>query len=292
MRLSTIEFQGYKRLVDAECNVDGKVIAFVGPNESGKSSVLQGLQWLTDEPRQLRIQEQNRDRPPESETMVVRARYRLDDGDIEALNRLDLDVDPAISRQTVTEFRFSGRVDGTRMTGLTTTVKRNAAVFKAASSTVVEIGKLIDKVESLPDEERLGPVEDILRPVAVLLDPADPDWNDERIRQLSETVSAIDQITAAVDAIDDPPEGHVQLRAELVTLARQVSDSAEAGRLADPATAMRNELISRVPKFVLFTDNDRNIAAIYPLADEGLRADPPAPLRNLLYVAGTTVARH
>lgn len=49
MRLSTIEFNDYKRLDRASCNVDGHTIAFIGPNESGKSSVLQGLAWLTDD---------------------------------------------------------------------------------------------------------------------------------------------------------------------------------------------------------------------------------------------------
>lgn len=46
MRLTRIEFNGYKRLAQTSCNVDGKLIAFVGPNEAGKSSVLEALAWL------------------------------------------------------------------------------------------------------------------------------------------------------------------------------------------------------------------------------------------------------
>ena len=55
MRLMRIEFRGFKRLVSASCNVDGKLVAFLGPNEAGKSSVLEGLAWLTDVTRYARI---------------------------------------------------------------------------------------------------------------------------------------------------------------------------------------------------------------------------------------------
>lgn len=54
MRLTRIEFNGYKRLAQTSCNVDGKLIAFVGPNEAGKSSVLEALAWLdTDDDKAL-----------------------------------------------------------------------------------------------------------------------------------------------------------------------------------------------------------------------------------------------
>lgn len=289
MRLSTIEFRGYKRLVHAECNVDGKVIAFVGPNESGKSSVLQGLQWLTSQPRQLRIQERNRDAPPESETLVVRARYRLDEADVGVLRELDVDVEPEIDLNTVTEFRMSRRVDGTVATGLTTSVQRGTAIFRATDSRIALIMQLIEKGESLPDDERIGPVENILRVASALLNPSDPDWTDSRLEELGSAADTVDEMSRNIDNIEEAPDAHLVLRDELVTLSRAIRDSIDAGRLADPTIAMRQALLERVPEFVLFSDGDRNIAETYPLGDETLRAEAPSPLRNLLYVAGTTV---
>lgn len=200
MQLSTIEFRGYKRLVEAQCNVDGKVIAFVGPNESGKSSVLQGLQWLTGGVRPLRVQEQNRDDRPESEALVVRARYRIDDDDVEALERLDLDVEPAISRKTVTEFRVSRRVDGTLITGLTTTVERNTAIVAQTNAQIAKIIGHIEAAQSLPDDERTGPVENILRGAAGLLDPSDSTWSEDRINGLNAAQSSIDELFNNVSA--------------------------------------------------------------------------------------------
>lgn len=268
----------------------GKVIALVGPNESGKSSVLQGLQWLTDTPRHLRIQEQNRDAPPESETLVVRARYKLDEDDIEALNQLDLDVEPAITAKTVTEFRLSRRADGTTVTGITTEVQRSTHIFKAANAQIASVMALLEHSESLPDDERIGPVENVLRVGSALLNPSDPDWTDDRLENLAGTLDSVDTMWRNIEGIEDAPEDFAALREQLVTLSRLIGDSINAGRLGEPADAMRDALQQRVPKFVLFTDDDRNIAETYPLGDEALRAEAPPPLRNLLYVAGTTVA--
>ncbi|NED97125.1 hypothetical protein G1H11_17645 [Phytoactinopolyspora alkaliphila] len=49
MKCTEIHFEGYKRLAKAKCNVSPRLLAFVGQNEAGKSSVLGGLAWLTEE---------------------------------------------------------------------------------------------------------------------------------------------------------------------------------------------------------------------------------------------------
>ena len=49
MRCRKIMFEGYKRLAETECNVSPYLLAFVGQNESGKSSVLTGLEWLSED---------------------------------------------------------------------------------------------------------------------------------------------------------------------------------------------------------------------------------------------------
>ena len=47
MRLISVEVHGYKRFADpAKMNVDGKVVAVVGPNEAGKTSFLEALHHL------------------------------------------------------------------------------------------------------------------------------------------------------------------------------------------------------------------------------------------------------
>ena len=61
MRCTRINFEGYKRLANTGCNVDGRIIAFVGLNEVGKSSLLAALVWLTaDEPVPLPVASMSR----------------------------------------------------------------------------------------------------------------------------------------------------------------------------------------------------------------------------------------
>lgn len=138
MQLSTIEFNGYKRLDRASCNVDGHTIAFIGPNESGKSSVLRGLEWLTQDGGDvpLALRDQNRRTRPDDDALVVRARFRVDADDIEALQTLEIDPSAVIEVKSVTEFRVSRRKDGRLVTGISTTVTRNPLPFAKAFESI------------------------------------------------------------------------------------------------------------------------------------------------------------
>jgi predicted ATP-dependent endonuclease of OLD family len=91
MRLYKIEFKGCKRLAETSCNVDGRPIAFLGPNEAGKSSVLEALDWLSwgedDLPQRLI----SRSVDVQSDEWVAKARFSLDEDDLAALSDLDVD---------------------------------------------------------------------------------------------------------------------------------------------------------------------------------------------------------
>lgn len=48
MRCKRVSFRGYKRLPDTSTNVTPRLLVFIGPNEAGNSSLLTGLEWLTE----------------------------------------------------------------------------------------------------------------------------------------------------------------------------------------------------------------------------------------------------
>jgi predicted ATP-dependent endonuclease of OLD family len=49
MELNFVKFTGFKRFEDAKLKTTGKIIALVGANEVGKSSILQALPFLTND---------------------------------------------------------------------------------------------------------------------------------------------------------------------------------------------------------------------------------------------------
>lgn len=291
MRLSTIEFNGYKRLDRASCNVDGHTIAFIGPNESGKSSVLHGLAWLTDDDRDdpaLSLREQNRRMRPDSDALVVRARYRLAPDDLEALRNLNIDVSAPIDAKTVTEFRFSRRKDGGYVTGLSTTVTRNRVPFAKAFDALSKVELARTNALDLLDEHDVEDLEAVVREAQVAIDPDNLNWNTERVAGCQEVLTRFQSVIERINQIDVRSAKLTRIRRDVEKALPLFRAAAEAGELDDPADSMRDLLTSRVPKFVLFSDDDRDLAESYNLSDEGVRSQTPAPLRNLLTVAGAT----
>jgi hypothetical protein len=90
MRLVSFSVEGYRRFGTAQVvPVLGKMTAFIGPNQAGKTSILDALSRLNDEdPFPLR------DRPrgnSPAERPTIDATFTLDDGDLSAIAPLDPD---------------------------------------------------------------------------------------------------------------------------------------------------------------------------------------------------------
>jgi len=202
-------------------------------------------------------------------------------------SRPDLDPDVDIDGSSVKEFRLSRRLDGTHVTGLETEVNRNPVPFAKAFESLSRVQAAYADAEELLAEHEVADLADLLNELMRLLDPEDLDWNGERVSGLHDAISQMEASTERVNSIDTRSAKLTKLRGRLekgVSLARE---ALVAGKLPDPADAMRELLLARVPKFILFGDEDRDLAEQYDLSDPKLRSRPPAPLRNLLKVAGT-----
>lgn len=285
MKLSKVEFRRYKRLHETACNVDGRTIAFIGPNEAGKSSVLLGLQWLTSDTTQpLDKGSYSRRTPPEPKETIVRAHYKLEESDFQALQALDTDSDLPIDSDSVTEFRMSRTVEGVLQTGIGSTLKRNRKPFESLASGLRLVRTALDALRNVLDPQDLSEFDEILS--ALELD-TDVDELDSVRLQSNETL--LRELFASLD-FDAPPLGkHKKLEDRIQKLLSLVEAAIVAADRDDPQDAVRHALRKRVPKFLLFSDEDRILDPNYNLADESVRTSPAAPLRNLLAVARTSV---
>ncbi len=276
MRLTRIQYNGYKRLRNTGCNVDSKIIAFVGPNEAGKSSVLDGLEWLTaDDEEPLPSHARARGGSMTNSTEVVRATFLLEPGDLAAIADVRADVRPRL-------FHLVRTGGGQVRTGTTPSVVRPRTVFERA---VTQLAPLADAAprESAFDEYRLHLAEALKY---LNSDPWDGTLSEEQAEHL----------TALAELLDAPPQPDgdtgvtVPRLRRNARLARLVREVVEEGRSEHPYTVIRQRLRDRSPSFVLFQSEDRVLQSAYDLADAALRQDPPRALVNLLTVAGTSVS--
>src|SRR3954451_20842673 len=236
MRLYKIEFNGYKRLAATSCNVDGRLIAFLGPNEAGKSSVLEGLDWLSSGDEELPQRLISRSVDVQSDEWVVKARFSLDEDDLAALS--DLDVDG-----TYREFVASRDRDGTFRTGIYPRLTRKPRPFEVAIET------LADCVKMAPNEFTFAESEDgqgnRVDRVQKLLSTPDASWSDEDA----------DLVTSLMGWMDEQAEDDSKspsMRATLVRALEAVTQARSVALQEYPTETARMRMGRRRPQFVLF----------------------------------------
>lgn len=284
MRLTNITFKGFKRLADTACNVDGRLIAFLGPNEAGKSSVLEGLAWLSERgsgflPVYLQSRASGALDPKQQ---VIQARFALDEADRTALAHLDSDDVPRY-------FNYIKCVDGSYQSGLEPSMTRRRGALDAALAGLREVEARYDTLRTVGTEpaawrdtiiEALGdggtsPDEEVLDAFTRM---------DAWLRQASEP-----RQPKAESEADEPEDEVPEPVPEDVAVAELLAAALAKLQEPWPSDAARALLARRMPTFVLFGEADRVLESTYDLASPPLRANPPRALVNLLTLAETDV---
>lgn len=279
MRLSNIEVHGYGRFENATCNVDGKVIALIGPNEAGKSSLLRALEWLTSSDA-LPASAKNRINPPTDDEAIVRATYILDQDDLALIRALD--IDPAQNLQKyVGKYRYSRWLDGGSRSDCIPVLTRNPIPFDTPARGLRAAQIALDQIDPEPeDEEFYDAFTDRLISLTRALDTKADGWSPEaeNLRQLTDALSEV-----VSDA--NKPES-ADIRKVLLEAEAALGDMPRAILAAekrDPRTAAREAVQARRPTFLLFKDTDRDLPSVIDLRSEEI----PNGLQNLLLVGGT-----
>lgn len=265
VRVSRIDFNGYRRLARTATGIDGPLTAFVGFNEAGKTTVLRGLRWFTHG-GQLSPIDHNRSRPPASDnSAVVKVFYELDDDDKNAYADIAMDNPP-------TTLVLYKKRDGKRIRSLSPHPTRQAKPFELARERLAKAtSTLAAQFAAAVDEDRQDP-NDWAETVSEALSNPDEEWS-------TPWLGAVQSLTAWLKEI---PAGRKQARD--ARLAQMLDNLYELVNEEHPSEAVWNAIADRVPDFVLFEDEDRALETSYNLQPEN-RAISPA-VERLLTLAG------
>jgi energy-coupling factor transporter ATP-binding protein EcfA2 len=271
MRLISAHIRGYGRIVDSKINLDAKVIAIVGPNEAGKTTLLRALGHV-DSNEAVPVPQRSRAAEVSDQTRVTTFDYVVEEADKDALADLDLLVPP--TRASIARSAAGGNL-----------------IVDLSPRPVKSVRPLQEAAEQLKVSLIDKSLDDWIDPDTTYADPESDAPRDYR-KELQALLEAIDA------AIAEPGS---TLTEEMIETARSlqtatVNDEADSERLRaaygsiiiwaereDPAAEARDRLWQRTPDFIMFDEADRSIQSAYTF-DDALVNDPPDALENL---AGT-----
>lgn len=259
MRLVAITLHGYKRFADSTTiNVDGPVVAVVGPNEAGKTSLLKGIEHLQGGGR-FRPGELTRGRKPEGE--VIAARFLIDKED----HNLIGDIPGAEKLRWYVLYKGP---NGKLKHYVEPTVKRNIKPRQAVQADLVRAAN-----HTLLNESKAPHpfAEDAAR-MAEVLDTTKDSLTKKTVHQIGVTAERLAEISL--------PAGAPKY---ISHLPKRLQELAELEGTRDPTNHVLSVLEKRCPKFVAFGRPERDLRSDYDLSE--VATSPPPALANLTRLA-------
>ena len=271
MRLIDANITGFGRLRDVKVNLDGKVIAVVGPNEAGKSTLLRALTFLGSDDA-LGIVERSRSGAKILDsTKVVQVRFVLSDADCSAISHLELERVPAILLASKVAGGGPVRLQTDPLTrkALAPLQRHAAALSRAARLKRLEA--LVD-----PESEFAGGSEEP-RDIRAELESLAERLTEVASGASEQTVDLKDQAEELGEALVQDPKA-AKLRSALDGAVSWLTRP-------DPSTEVHRILWQRSPRFLMFDDKSRMLSSWYP-RDEVLSGEISDALANLVHMGG------
>lgn len=279
MRLIRVFVDGFGRIAAGSIDLAPRVLAVVGPNEAGKSTLLDALHYLTDTSSILPSTRRSRTAKPDDGTTVVKGIYVLEEHETQSFDDLDLEELPR-------------KLELSRKAGDTTRYMLVEPLPQPSRRKATELAAQFHESATERSVTDLGPIDD---------SQPDDDWADResQAREIYETLSTKLQEAEAADQLREVLPG---LRDQLVDLQESheaIHAPAEARQAVDdllnwidadsPGVEVRRRLGEMLPEALLFSDSDRTLPSTFTLSEDAL-LDVPASVQNLADMAGLSLS--
>lgn len=273
--------EGYRRF-EAQSTLDltPRVVAIVGPNEAGKTSLLDALEKLTDPTVELAFgkSEFTGREVPDDDEPILSALYELDVDDRKALEGIR-------GADKIRLWQRERHASGTAYVNAIPMPRRDQTLRKRVSK---DVARLLDKPSRA--------LRDFLDTrISAVIPPDDDDSVPEPEPTVRERLTEVLQdLGAKGDTLGDSARDRLGLLAQLLDevpstapkYARELSgrsrDLAMEHAGEHPWDAVLRVLDARSPRVRVLREDDRQLKTTYPFAEVDV---PPAPLANLLFLA-------
>lgn len=282
MRMVALRLQGYRRF-DRQTTLDltPRVVAIVGPNEAGKSSLLNAMENIGDPnaEREFGAGEFTGRIQPDGEKEILSALFELEADDREALDHI-----PGASA-----IRLWNRVrtaDGQAYGDVVPRLERpqgkrvrvHDELQRMLSSKSRPLESFLAEPPVRPGEEDAEAIsEEEARPLREMAAETLAGF-DEPKDTLSDPTQAL--LRRLADALAQAPQSLPKYVKELPPLCTELADEHAEEHPNDQAWEVLN---ARCPTVRVLRDNDRELRSSYPFEEYD---EAPAPLQNLLSLAG------
>lgn len=278
LRLTKASVNGFGRIAAGSIDLTPRVVAVVGPNEAGKSTLLDALHYLTDTSSTLPSTRRSRTAKPSDDTIVVKGIYVLEEHETQSFGDIDLEELPR-------------KLELSRRAGETTRYMQIEPLPQRSRSKVAVLATQFQQFVTKSSFFDLGPSDD---------SEIDEDWA-ERKSQALEGLEILSARLKEAERADQLREVLPDLRDQLVDLqesAEALQAAAEARQAVgdllnwvdaeSPGAEVRRRLGKMLPVALLFSDSDRTLPSTFTLSEDALQ-EVPASVQNLADMAGLSL---
>lgn len=268
MILNKVEITGYKRFKKASVQLDRKLIAFVGPNEAGKSSFFNALLSIENAER-YENNHLTREYEFEDKDTIIKIHYLLEKEEKELVSKFN----------GIGEIRFYclwKSVEGERFHKIIGDVKRDKSkrnILVGLIEKIIankDIKKILENLfESEEEDARSGDI--LLEEVIFSINLTDETLNEE-VFEIVEKVELF--IASNINSLNE--------NGVFTELLVKTTEFLKLEKEKHPKDKILKHLDTNRPEFILFSNQERFLKGEYTL--EELK-NPPSALNNLLNLA-------